>query len=133
MTTRYSSNAAPGRELNYLPGRQFKAGHHLCESHFGGSRCTQRELKTLIGKLQFATCVIQGGRCFLRRLHDKLIGPYKPEAKIFLSLSLKKDLEVWEMFLQVFNGVALLRYSRDLCPVSITIATDASLSGFGGR
>ena len=69
--------------------------------------CTQRELKTLIGKLQFATCVIQGGRGFLRRLHDKWQGPFKPEARIFLSLSTKKDLEVWENFLQVWIGSKL--------------------------
>ena len=69
--------------------------------------CTQRELKTLIGKLQFATCVIQGGRGFLRRLHDKWQGPFKPEARIFLSLSTKKDLEIWENFLQVWIGSKL--------------------------
>ena len=37
-------------------------------------KCTVREMKSLIGKLQFTTSVVTTGRCFLRRLHDSTIG-----------------------------------------------------------
>ena len=69
----------------------------------------------------------------MRRLHDKLHGPYKPNARVYISESMRQDLEVWASFLAGFNGIALIKYDSDLCPASITIATDASLSGFGGH
>lgn len=37
-------------------------------------QCSLSELKSLIGKLQFATSVVPAGRPFLRRLHDATIG-----------------------------------------------------------
>ena len=95
--------------------------------------CSQRELKSLIGRLQFATCIIQGGRCFLRRLHDQLFGPYKPNKRVWISSSMKEDLRVWETFLRNYNGRALLSYSARNVPASISISTDASLKGYGGH
>ena len=95
--------------------------------------CSQRELKSLIGRLQFATCVVQGGRCFIRRLHDKLRGPYKPNRRVWISSAMKQDLRIWETFLRNFNGKALLNFSPRLPPASVSIATDASLIGYGGH
>ena len=42
---------------------------------------------------------------------------------------------MWGSFLQKFNGKALLRFSPERCPasVSVSVATDASLKGFGGH
>ena len=46
-------------------------------------KCTLREMKSLIGKLQFTTSVVTTGRCFLRRLHDSTMGVKKPHYKLY--------------------------------------------------
>ena len=46
---------------------------------------------------------------------------------------MKEDLRVWDTFLRNYNGRALLSYSPRLTPASISIATDASLKGYGGH
>ena len=68
---------------------------------------TLREVKSLIGKLEFATPTIRGGRCFLRRLHDATIGRSSPFHKIVLSADAKEDLALWESFLSNHNGVEI--------------------------
>ncbi len=72
---------------------------------------TVKELQSLIGKLQFATCAMAGGCLFLRRLHDlltQLPRKYKPYWHIRISQSARKDLEMWHMFLINFNGITMI-------------------------
>ena len=90
---------------------------------------TLREVKSLIGKLQFATSTIRGGRCFLRRLHDLTIGRSSPFHKLVLSADAKDDLLLWESFLTNFNGVEITLPTSHFAH---SICTDASLTGYGG-
>ena len=90
---------------------------------------TLRELKSLIGKLQFATSTIRGGRCFLRRLHDATIGKTSPFHKVVLTAETKQDLALWEDFLKNHNGVEITQTPTHFAH---SICSDASLTGYGG-
>ena len=61
-------------------------------------------LKSLIGKLIFATAVVRGGRTFLRRLHDATIGCWSMDEKLVMSSEVIEDLKVWQFFLCNYNG-----------------------------
>ena len=54
-----------------------------------------KNLKSIIGKLQFVASIIPAGRCFLRSLHDLTIGHYSRHSLVKLPLEVCKDLEIW--------------------------------------
>ena len=90
-----------------------------------------RDLKSLIGKLQFATYIFFGGACYLRTLHDATIGKRKPSAKIRISKNMKEDLLTWYRFL-------LLRNYKPICSIKpavnsndINFYSDSSPLGYG--
>ncbi len=92
-------------------------------------KVTLKEIQSLCGKLCFATCTIQFGRPFIRRLYDLTVGLKKPFYWKRLNMETKRDLLVWKDFLRHFNGKSFLgklpECQTDLC-------SDASLLvGFG--
>ena len=93
--------------------------------------CSLRELKSLIGKLQFSCLVIPAGRCFLRRLHDATMGNTNPHRRVTLPAESKKDLEIWRDFLSHFNGRGLLSYGPSLSSLDLHMHSDSSLTGYG--
>ena len=90
-----------------------------------------RDLKCIIGQLQFATTVIPSGRAFLRRLHDLTIGMVKPFYYITLTKQSKADLNMWLTFLRNHNGIAIIRPRFQYTSDSIKMCSDSSKSGFG--
>lgn len=98
----------------------------------GKSKCTLRELKSIIGMLQFATCVIPIGKCFLRRLHDATIGITKPHYYIKLTKKIKEDLSLWNMFLSKFNGISLITPKEKFTSNELHMYSDSSHIGYGG-
>ena len=95
--------------------------------------CQLRELRSVIGKLSFCTCIIRAGRCFLRRLHDAVRGAQQPSRWIKVSEAMRADLQLWLRFLQGFNGKALLSFDQRHFTTPLIMATDASLSGYGAH
>ena len=93
--------------------------------------CTLRELKSMIGKLQFTCCIITTGRCFLRRLHDKTVGKTSPSSKIILDDETKEDLKTWQLFLAKYNGRSLLAFSNVCSSSELHMFSDSSKSGYG--
>ena len=93
----------------------------------GKSKCTLRELQSLLGLLQFTCKVIVPGRAFLGNLYTLTSGCSRPFHRIRLSINAKKDLKIWLEFLESFNGVSLYREILFLTP-SIHIFTDAAKS-----
>nr|XP_045611516.1 uncharacterized protein LOC123766447 [Procambarus clarkii] len=61
----------------------------------------------IIGKLQFATTVIPGGRAFLRHLHPLTRGVQRPSRPCLLDAKAKCNLGAWSTFLSAFNGVTV--------------------------
>ena len=97
----------------------------------GKESCTLRELKSMIGKLQFASSVVTPGRCFLRRLHDATIGALHPNKVITLNHSMKADLNTWSSFLTSYNGKTLMSFGPPLSSIDLHLYSDASKSGYG--
>ena len=79
----------------------------LC--HVTNGKITLRQLKSIIGKLQFATTVVQPGRAFLRRLCDLAMQVNKQHYYTRLTQSAKQDLDTWYHFLQNYNGITIIR------------------------
>ena len=48
------------------------------------------------------------GRAFLRRLINLTIGIRRPYHKVYLNKAAQADLDAWELFLQSFNGKAIM-------------------------
>jgi len=86
----------------------------------------RRNLQSVVGKLSFAAQVLPGARPFMRRILDKLNGSTSIVGRIRVGPSFKADVAYWLTNLGRWNGREMWRQ-----PASVTIATDASLKGFG--
>ena len=95
------------------------------------STITLRQLKSVIGRLTFATSVIPSGRAFLRRLHNLTIGYSNPNQVLTLSKPARLDLSMWATFLAHHNGTTLIRPPSSVTSQDISLCADASKSGYG--
>ncbi len=87
--------------------------------------CTKRELQSLIGMLQHASCVVRPGRTFLRRLIALLSVAKKPHHRIRLNRGFRSDLAWWATFLPAWNGTSMMkRVLKGGCDATVT--SDAS-------
>jgi len=77
-------------------------------SNFQSRRSTTlQELQSLIGTLNFACKVIAPGRPFLKRIIHLTRGVKKPHHHIKLTTGFYKDIEMWKMFMDQWNGTGL--------------------------
>ena len=95
------------------------------------NKVTLRELKSTIGKLQFATAVVTPGKPFLRRMHDLTIKVSKPFHFIRVTKQVKRDLQLWLTFLDEYNGKTMLSFKPAFDSQSLHFFSDASKVGFG--
>ena len=84
--------------------KQIKTALHSFQSK---RSTTLQELQSLIGTLIFACKVIPPGRPFLQRIIDLTRGVKKPHHHIKLTMGFYKDIEMWSMFTERWNGVGL--------------------------
>ena len=89
-------------------------------------RVTLKELRLLIGLLNFACCVVVPGRAFLRRLIDLTRGVRKPTHHVRLTKESKYDLQVWLNFLRSYNGKSFFLGSRWYTSKTLKLFTDAA-------
>ena len=118
-----------------LPQDKLASYTQLITETLGRNSVTVKELQSLIGKLQFATCAVTGGRLFLRRLHDlltQLPRKYKPYWHIRITQSARKDLQMWHTFLINFNGITIIQQPSVAESNALNLYTDASDYGYGG-
>lgn len=87
------------------------------------------DLQRLLGKLNFASNVIRGGRPFLRRLFSLINPKLKPFHHITFNSTHISDLVTWESFLVQFNFVSI--DNSVINKVDFTVASDASAMGYG--
>ena len=114
-----------------LPPDKLKKYADEILQHQNNNKITLRELKSILGKLQFATSVVMPGRAFLRRMYDLTKGINKPFHYVRLSKQVKQDLNMWYHFLKFYNGVTIIR-KPDLSDSSyLHMYSDASKMGFG--
>ena len=70
--------------------------------------CRRRQLESLVGLLQHASCVVHPGRSFLRRMIALLGHSFRPYHHIRLTKQFHADLLWWRTFLSSWNGVYVL-------------------------
>ena len=100
----------------------------------GISKCTQRELLSLIGHLGFATRVIPAGRTFMSRLFQAAYTVKQLHHRVYLNSECRKDLLMWHKLLHDWNGISLFLEREPTSAESLDLYTDASGAiGFGGH
>ena len=93
---------------------------------------TLQELQSLIGTLNFACKVISPGRPFLQRMIALTRGVKKPHRHIKLTAGFFKDLDMWSLFIEQWNGIGLFLSSFWDTSETLSLFTDASGSiGYG--
>ena len=115
-----------------LPEEKCKGYSNSVKEALKVNKITLTELKSLLGKLQFASCVVRAGNAFLRRLYDLTCNVKYNNYKIRLTRDAKQDLKVWEVFLDSYNGVTIIREPILASSAAINLFTDASHRGYGG-
>ena len=113
-----------------LPQDKLDEVSRLVDEMHNKKKVSLKSLQSLIGKLGFACRVIIPGRAFLRRLHDLTKGVTRPYRMVRLNNEARADLAAWKLFLQSFNGVAMLLPNRWLSSNIIKLYSDASGKGF---
>ena len=88
-------------------------------------KCTKRDLKSLVGHLQHAATIIKSGRTFLRRMYNLLPQANLPHHFIRLNEGFKSDLAWWSLFLESWEGSAMMSPSKSPAPTA-TVTSDAS-------
>ena len=91
------------------------------------SRASQKQLQRLLGKLSWASTVVQGGRVYQQRLLDLLRPLRRPSHKVRLSTEFKEDIRWWLKLLEHTNSSPIL--TKPTAPVHVF--TDASQAGAG--
>ena len=95
-------------------------------------QCTLRQLKSMIGKLQFVTNVVNIGRCFLRRLINLTCGLKHPATIIRLNAGALEDLKLWKKFLACYNGKTLIKDQIVVSSPSLHFYSDSSKIAYAG-
>ena len=92
---------------------------------------SRKDLEILCGHLAHASQVVRGGRTFSRRIINLL--KFLPDRvrSVRVPEWFKDDVRWWCRFCDVFNGQAQVINHR-MVP-SVTVDTDASMTGFGAR
>jgi len=116
--------------LARLPAEKLSKCRSMIYELLPSSSTTLRDLQSIIGLLQFASTVVRPGRCFLRRLHDATLGKNIPHSKIKCTDQVKADLQMWLMFLNVYNGITLFPVALE-DRSNYVVYSDASKSGYG--
>ena len=113
-----------------LPQDKFEELSASLQLWISRSKCTKRELLSLIGVLSFACKVVKPGRMFLRRLIDLSTTVHSLNHHIYLNAEARADIKWWIDFLPSWNGSAIIQ-SPPQTSYSLTLFTDASFLGFG--
>ncbi len=87
---------------------------------------TKSHLRQIIGRLNWATAVVQGGRPFLRRFIDLTVGIKHNFQKLKVTKGIRQDAKMWLRFLTSHQGkVMFLPHSWVMSDV-INLQSDAS-------
>ena len=111
-----------------LPGDKLRALIRELKGVMNKRSVSKGDLRSLAGRLSWASRVIYGGRTFTRRIIDRINLLQKPSHRTRVTGCMRSDLQWWFDFINTFNGVVPILEERAYTPVTV----DASLSGGGG-
>lgn len=94
--------------------------------------CTQTQLQSLVGKLNFFAKVIVPGRIFTRRLIDLIYTVSRPSHHITITRLAREDIHWWRELLQSWNRSSIIPNPRRLYSSDLMLFSDAAkYHGFG--
>jgi len=102
----------------------------LLESFQNKSRATKRQLESLIGSLNWAAQVVQGGRPFLRRMIDVKNTLKAHSDKVILGKDFFADLFWWITFIKVCNGKTKILDDRPITSIQCDACTEGGGATF---
>ena len=114
-----------------VPPERMKDIHSLLHQWKRKQKSTKVELQSLIGVLQYVTKCVWQSRVFLNRMLELLRSFHDSDTSKTLSISFKKDVNWWWVFMERFNGVSYIPDESWNEP-DVVFSTDSCLSGCGG-
>ena len=115
-----------------LPLEKLSRYQNLISQSIKRKRMTLRELQSLAGALNHCCYIVPAGRAFLRRLYDLTSHAKEPHHHIRLNNNIRTDLQMWNTFLQEFNGKSLFLQQGWHSNQTLNLYTDAAKTvGFG--
>ena len=116
-----------------LPQEKMDDIRKILQRRVSQRKCTKRELQSIIGKLNWATQVIYGGRFHLRRLLDAMVLLRYPSHRTRITQAMRADMEWWLQFMSAFNGLTGMVSTRPAAPVTIDASTHAAGAHYLGQ
>ena len=104
-----------------IPAEKLSQIKQLCKKWANKMVCTKRELQSLLGSLLYVAKCIKYARCFLNRMLTLLRENFDKKS-ITVTADFKKDLNWFNTFLSVYNGVSFFQHVTgkvvhlDACP-----------------
>lgn len=99
---------------------------HQIASILQNSKVTLRNLQSFVGSLAFCVKAMPSARAFARRMYAAMSHAKKPHHKVRITKGIKKDIEMWKLFLTRYNGVSVM-LSNDWSPNSdLQLFTDGA-------
>ena len=104
-----------------IPAEKLSVIKDLCQKWSNKTVCTKRELQSLLGSLLYVAKCIRYARFFLNRMLSLLRENFDKKS-IFITEDFKKDLNWFNTFLSVYNGVSFFQHipskvvHLDACP-----------------
>jgi hypothetical protein len=95
-----------------------------------GKKITLRSPQSLIGLLNFACMAVCPDRAFLRHLVDLTVKMVSPFHFIMLTCEARTELQVWQSFIETFNGKSVFLADTSITSDHLKLFTDASLGWF---
>lgn len=89
-------------------------------------KVTLRELQSLAGSLNFCCRAIPVARAFIRRLYDVMAGVSHPNHFIRVTKAVKEDIDMWLVFLDLFNGYCNFADATWLSDSDLHLFTDSA-------
>lgn len=93
---------------------------------------TLQDLQSITRLLNFKCQVFAPGRAFLRTLIDATVGVKQAKSKITVTSWMKLDLEIWQDFLNQYNGITLFPSRLWVSNDTIQLFTDSAGGRSGG-
>ena len=110
-----------------LPPKKLMEVKHLIDIWLTKTKATKRQVQQLVGKLNWCSRVVRGGRTFMRNLIDLISKLKKTHHQIRLNKAAKSDLQWWKTGLDLFHGST--PFCCDAPLPNFEFSTDACLVG----
>ena len=128
----YNKLEGPTRTINFLgitldsvtmtlsiPDDKLTDVELTMKSFISRKKVSKRDIQSLVGKLNWITQCVYGGRFHMRRLIDRSNSLKKPWHRSHVTIEMKKDIFWWLSFMRTFNGTVPMIDCRPSTPCSI--------------